>query len=141
MFSTLATDEKDPVARLRSIAATNTRAKEIHQMVGADTLMRWAEHFWLNAFALGARLYATLHLADHHRVVHNLILSNVPGPPVPLYMAGAHLVGLYPFGPITDGAGLNVTVLSEEDWVGFGIVTCPDLVPGCGTWPTPSTEP
>ncbi|HXQ61827.1 MAG TPA: wax ester/triacylglycerol synthase family O-acyltransferase [Acidimicrobiales bacterium] len=129
MFSTLATDEKDPVERLRVIAAANSRAKEIHRMVGADTLMRWAEHFWLNAFALGARLYSTLHLADHHRVVHNLILSNVPGPPVPLYMAGARLVGLYPLGPITDGAGLNVTVLSEEDRVGFGIITCPDLVP------------
>ena len=129
MFSTLATDEKDPVERLRAIASANTRAKEIHKMVGADTLMRWAEHFWLNAFALGARLYSTLHVADHHRVVHNLILSNVPGPPVPLYMAGARLVGLYPLGPITDGAGLNVTVLSEEDRVGFGIITCPDLMP------------
>jgi len=129
MFSTLATDEKDPVERLRAIASANTRAKEIHQMVGADTLMRWAEHFWLNAFALGARLYSTLHAADHHRVVHNLILSNVPGPPIPLYMAGGRLVGLYPLGPITDGAGLNVTVLSEEDRVGFGVITCPDLVP------------
>ena len=129
MFSTLATDQKDPVERLRAIASANARAKEIHRMVGADTLVRWAEHFSLNAFALGARLYSTLHAADHHRVVHNLILSNVPGPPVPLYLAGARLVGLYPLGPITDGAGLNVTVLSEEDRVGFGIVTCPDLVP------------
>lgn len=129
MFSSLATDEKDPVERLHIISLANTRAKEINNMVGADTLMRWAEHFWLNSFALGARLYSTLHLADHHRVVHNLILSNVPGPPVPLYMAGARLVGLYPLGPITDGAGLNVTVLSEEDRVGFGIITCPDLLP------------
>ena len=129
MFSTLATDEKDPAERLRIIASANTRAKEIHKMVGADTLMRWAEHFWLNAFALGARLYSTLHVADHHPVVHNLILSNVPGPPIPLYMAGARLVGLYPLGPITDGAGLNVTVLSDEDRVGFGFITCPDLVP------------
>jgi len=129
MFSTLATDEKDPAERLRNIASANARAKEIHRMVGADTLTRWAEHFWLNAFALGARLYSSLHAADHLRVVHNVILSNVPGPPVPLYLAGARLVGLYPLGPITDGAGLNVTVLSEEDRVGFGIVTCPDLVP------------
>ena len=53
MFSTLATDEQDPAERLRAIASANTRAKEIHKMVGADTLMRWAEHFWLNAFALG----------------------------------------------------------------------------------------
>ena len=61
--------------------------------------------------------------------MHNLILSNVPGPPVPLYMAGARLVGLYPLGPIMDGAGLNITVLSQEDRIGFGFITCPDLVP------------
>jgi diacylglycerol O-acyltransferase / wax synthase len=129
MFSTLATDEPDPAERVRTIAAGNGRAKEIHQMVGADTLVRWSEHFWPNAFALGARLYSALHVADHHRVVHNLILSNVPGPPTPLYMAGARLVGLYPLGPLTDGAGLNVTVLSQGERVGFGIITCPDLVP------------
>jgi diacylglycerol O-acyltransferase / wax synthase len=129
MFSSLATDEKDPVERLRAVASANDQAKEIHKMVGADTLMRWAEHFWLNAFALGTRLYSSLHVAEHHPVVHNLILSNVPGPPVPLYMAGARLAGLYPLGPITDGAGLNVTVLSQEDRIGFGLVTCPDLVP------------
>jgi diacylglycerol O-acyltransferase / wax synthase len=62
-------------------------------------------------------------------VIHNLILSNVPGPPFPLYLAGARLVGIYPLGPLLDGAGLNVTILSQEDRVGFGIVACPDLVP------------
>ncbi len=98
-------------------------------MVGADTFVRWAEHFWLNAVGLGARVYSTLHLAEHHPVIHNLILSNVPGPQVPLYFAGARLVGFYPLGPITDGAGLNVTVLSQGDRVGFGIITCPELMP------------
>lgn len=129
MFSNLATQEKDPLDRLRAVASANAQAKAIHKMVGADTLMRWAEHFWLNAFGLGARLYSALHVADHHPVVHNLILSNVPGPAVPLYLAGARLAGLYPLGPITDGAGLNVTVLSQEDRIGFGLITCPDLVP------------
>ena len=129
MFSNLATDDKDPLGRLRSVASANAQAKEIHKMVGADTLMRWAEHFWFNAFSLGTRIYSTLHVAEHHPVIHNLILSNVPGPPVPLYLAGARLVGLYPLGPITDGAGLNVTVLSQEDRIGFGFITCPDLVP------------
>jgi len=129
MFATLATGVEDPVERLRVIAAANDKAKEFHRMVGADILMQWAGHFWLNAFSLGSRLYSGLHVADHHRVVHNLILSNVPGPPIPLYMAGARLVGIYPLGPITDGAGLNITVLSEEDRVGFGIISCPELVP------------
>ena len=129
MFSGLATHEKDPVKRLRAVASSNRQAKRINKMVGADSLMRWSQHFWLNAFGLGTRLYSDLHLAEHHPVVHNLILSNVPGPPVPLYLAGARLVGLYPLGPITDGAALNITVLSQGDRVGFGIVGCPDLVP------------
>jgi WS/DGAT/MGAT family acyltransferase len=129
MFTTLATDVDDPVERLRTIAAANTRAKELNSLVGADTLLHWAEHFWLNGFSLGARLYSRLHGAEHHPVIHNLILSNVPGPPIPLYLAGARLVGIYPLGPVMDGAGLNITMLSQEDRVGFGIVACPDLVP------------
>ena len=129
MFSTLATDETDPVERLKVISSANARGKEIHQLVGTDTLMRWAELLWLNALGVGTRVYSILRLAEHHRVVHNLILSDVAGPPVDLYMAGARVVGFYPFGPITDGAALNVTVLSQGDRVGFGIITCPDLVP------------
>jgi diacylglycerol O-acyltransferase / wax synthase len=129
MFANLATDVVDPLERLHVIAAANRRAKEFQAMVGADTLMQWAEHFWPNGLALGARLYSVLRGAEHHPVIHNLILSNVPGPPIPLYLGGMRLVGLYPLGPIMDGAGLNVTVISQEDRVGFGILACPDLTP------------
>ncbi len=129
MFSSLATDIEDPSLRLQVIAEANRRAKELQSLVGADTLMQLAEHFWLNGVALGARLYSSLNLADHHPVVHNLILSNVPGPPVPLYLAGTQLVGVYPLGPLMDGAGLNVTALSEENRIGFGFMACPALVP------------
>ena len=129
MFSKLATDEKDPLERLRIIAAANVQAKEIQRLVGADTLLRWAQHFPFHAIGLGARLYSALHVSEHHPVVHNLILSNVPGSPIPLYLAGARLAGLYPLGPIMDGAGLNITVLSQEDRVGVGMITCPELMP------------
>lgn len=129
MFSRLGTDVEDPVERLRVIAASNVQAKEIQRLAGADTLLRWARHFSLHAFGLGARIYSSLHLSDHHPVVHNLILSNVPGPPIPLKLAGARVAGLYPLGPITDGAGLNITVLSQEDRIGIGLVSCPELMP------------
>jgi len=129
MFATLGTNVEDPVERLQLVASANTRAKEIHKMVGADVLLQWSSHFWMNGFGLGARMYSGLHMAEHHRVIHNLILSNVPGPPFPMYLAGARLAAAYPLGPITDGAGLNVTVLSQENRIGFGIVTCPDFVP------------
>jgi hypothetical protein len=75
-------------------------------------------------------MYSSLRLSERHPVVHNLVISNVPGPPIPLYFNGAKLVGLYPLGPIMDGAGLNVTVLSNMDSVGFGFISCKELMPG-----------
>jgi diacylglycerol O-acyltransferase / wax synthase len=129
MFATLATNVSDPLQRLQAIAEANVHAKELQRLLGADILVEWAEHFWLNAISLGTRVYSALHLADRHRVIHNLILSNVPGPPVPLYLGGARLEAVYVLGPVTDGAGLNVTVISQMDRVGIGLVSCPELVP------------
>src|SRR5437899_19481 len=62
----------------------------------------------------------------------NLIVSNVPGPPVPLYVAGARLVGLFPLGPIYEGIGLNLTVISREESLDVGIVACREMVPDVG---------
>jgi hypothetical protein len=75
------------------------------------------------------RVYSSLRLADRHRPIHNLVISNVPGPPFPLYFAGAALVAMYPMGPIFDGAGLNATVISYLDHVDFGFLVCRELVP------------
>jgi len=49
---------------------------------------------------------------------------------VPVYMAGAQVVSLVPMGPIFDGAGLNVTVLSYLDRVDVGFMACRETVPG-----------
>ncbi len=129
MFTMLPTHVADPLERLRLSVEADTKAKEFHKQLGADTLLQWTEHLWLDVLSVGAHLYSRLHGADHHPVVHNLILSNVPGPPIPLYFAGARVIGIYPLGPVMDGAGLNVTVLSQEDRVGFGFMACSDLVP------------
>jgi hypothetical protein len=48
---------------------------------------------------------------------------------VTLYFGGAKLEAVHPFGPIIDGTGLNITVVSARDSIGFGVVTCPALVP------------
>jgi hypothetical protein len=61
--------------------------------------------------------------------VHSVIISNVPGPDFPLYLAGAEVVGLYPFGPLMEGSGLNITVLSHHGRLDIGLIACPDLVP------------
>ena len=63
-------------------------------------------------------------LANRHPPLHNLVISNVRGPGAPLYAAGARLTAAYPLGPLMEGAGMNITVLSYADSVDFGIVAC-----------------
>jgi hypothetical protein len=139
LFANLGSDIEDPVERLQSVAVANQAAKALQDSIGDDILLQWLDHAWLRGIGLGAKLYSRLHLADHHPVIFSLILSNVAGPRDPLYLAGGRLVGLYPLGPIMDGLGLNITVLSEEDRLGFGVVSCPELVPD--VWRLAATFP
>jgi diacylglycerol O-acyltransferase len=74
-------------------------------------------------------VYSKLRLAERHPVVHNLVISNVPGPPVPMYFVGARVVGFYPFGPVFHGAGLNITVMSNAGRLDVGLIACRELAP------------
>jgi diacylglycerol O-acyltransferase len=129
LFTRLGTDIADPVERLQSLAEGNRNAKEHHNAIGADTLQEWAEFAAPRTFGLAVRLYSDLRLADRHPVVHNLVISNVPGPPVPLYFMGARIDGLYPLGPVFHGSGLNVTVMSNNGQVHVGLIACRELMP------------
>jgi WS/DGAT/MGAT family acyltransferase len=129
MFTTLATDVDDPIDRLRTIHRITRGAKEDHNAIGANLLQDWAEYAAPTTFALAARLYSSLHLADGHRPIHNVVISNVPGPPFPLYYAGAKLEYTLPMGPVMEGAGLNITLLSYMDHLDIGFMACRDLVP------------
>jgi WS/DGAT/MGAT family acyltransferase len=130
MFTSLATDIEDPVERLRAISASTKGAKEEHNAIGATMLQDWAEFAAPTTFSLAARAYSSLKLVERHPVIHNLVISNVPGPPIPLYFAGARLVALYPLGPIFDGAALNITVISYMENVDFGFIACRETTPG-----------
>ncbi len=129
MFTALASDIADPALRLAVIAENTKGAKEDHHAIGADMLQGWTEFAAPNTFALASRLYSSMNLADRHRPIHNLVISNVPGPPFPLYFAGAELKAAYPMGPVMEGAGLNVTVMSYRDSVDFGFMVCDELLP------------
>ena len=68
-------------------------------------------------------------MADLHRPLFNVTISNVPGPAFPLYSIGARMVANYPIGPIAEGGGLNMTVMSYQDSLDFGLLACPDVLP------------
>ena len=129
MFVSLATELEDPAERLRAIARLTRGAKDEHNALGAAVLMNWAEFAAPGVFARAMRLYSAMNLADRHRPIHNVIISNVPGPPFPLYLAGARLEVLAPLGPIMEGAGLNITVMSYIDRIDVGLIACRELIP------------
>ena len=129
IFARLGTDIEDPVERLALVAEANTHAKDHHKAIPADTLQDWAEFAAPRTFGLAVRMVSSLGLADTGPVIHNLVISNVPGPPVPLFFMGARIEGLYPLGPIFHGAGLNITVMSSDGKVHVGAIACRELVP------------
>ncbi|KAA0023420.1 WS/DGAT/MGAT family O-acyltransferase [Antrihabitans cavernicola] len=129
MFSQLRTDIEDPAERLQAIAEANVVSKLHNEALGATLLQDWAQFASPATFGAAMRLYAGLRLAERHPVIHNLVVSNVPGPPVPLYFLGARIDGMYPMGPVFHGAGLTATVMSLEDKLDVGLIACSELAP------------
>ena len=128
MLVSLASDIDDPVERLRTISDLTKHAKDQEKAIGADTLTDWVEFAAPAVAARAARLYSRTKIADRMRPAFNLVVSNVPGPPFPLYSAGAEMTALYPMGPISEGTALNITVMSYLDKMGFGLVGCREVV-------------
>ena len=129
MFVALPCQIADPVERLQAIRESTKGAKEEHNALGADVLLNWTEHATPNVFSAAARAYTRLKLAEHHRPIHSLVISNVPGPDFPLYLAGSELVAGFPLGPVMDGAGLNITVMSYRGVLNWGLMACAETVP------------
>lgn len=127
--STLATHLDDPAERLTAIKASMDTAKERHEALPAHMLTDLTQVAPPAVGALAARLVASTKLADHMTLPFNLVVSNVPGPPIPLYLAGALITGHYPVSAIVDGVGLNVTVQSTNGMLDVGYVADRELVP------------
>jgi WS/DGAT/MGAT family acyltransferase len=127
MFVSLPTHLDDPEEQIAHIRDTTKGAKEEHQAVGARTLLELGELAGPRIFGLASRLLGGL--ANLGTVPINLVISNVPGPPFPLYLAGARLDSMVPLGPPVEGAGLNITVMSYIDRIDWGFIACRELAP------------
>jgi diacylglycerol O-acyltransferase len=128
MFSRLETHIEDPAERLKAIAEANSIAKQHSSAIGATLLQDWTQFAAPAVFGIAMRVYTASRLTAA-KPVHNLVVSNVPGPQVPLYFLGSEVKALYPLGPIFHGSGLNITVMSLNGKLDVGIVSCPELLP------------
>ena len=127
MFSSLQTHIADPVERLKAIAEANSVAKQHSSAIGATLLQDWTQFAAPAVFGIAMRVYARTRLTE--MPVHNLVVSNVPGPQIPLYMLGCEVKAMFPLGPIFHGSGLNITVMSLNRNLDVGLISCPQLLP------------
>ena len=120
----LATDLKDPVERFKAIHASSEDAKSVvstlKPVLAADVPITGAP--WLMTGL--ASLFGRSGLANRLPAVGNVTISNVPGLPMPLYMAGARMLHFYPVSIPYHSAALNITVQSYAGTMEFGITAC-----------------
>ncbi|HZJ25760.1 MAG TPA: wax ester/triacylglycerol synthase family O-acyltransferase [Acidimicrobiia bacterium] len=125
MFVSLPVGQADPIARLEAIRDTTADLKEKEQAVGAAFLVDLTEYAAPTLLGLAAR-------AVHHQPFFNLIITNVPGPQVPLYCMGARMLEAFPIVPLSGNLSVVVGILSYCGELHFGLFAdreaCTDLL-------------
>ena len=122
----------DPLDRLDEVARSAEIAKATYEQMGVGLFADMASMMPSGVVAPVMRAFSRFGLADRLPPVANVLVSNVRGPGFPLYASGATLEHMLPLGPLMEGVGLGVTVVSYRDHIDFGFLTCPDLVPDVG---------
>jgi WS/DGAT/MGAT family acyltransferase len=115
MLIPLPVGEPDPRVRLHAVRASTADLKERRQAVGAAALLGLSEFAAPTILDLAAR-------AAHAQRLANLIVTNVPGPQVPLYCLGARLLEVYPIVPLSRNLTLNIAILSYSGQLHFGLM-------------------
>ncbi len=128
-LAALATDLADPRARLAAIRAATGAAKAVTRRLRAiiPTDFPSLGVPWLLSTA--AAVYGATRLAERIAPIANLIVSNVPGPSSPLYLAGAKLLTYWPLSIVEHGLALNVTAQSYAGSLDFGVVAARRALP------------
>lgn len=127
----LHTEIADPVERLEALSRRMGRVKKALKATPARLMMDWMNVPAPGLLAQAARLYENYSIQDYVYPPFNLVISNVPGPPQPLYLAGARVQANYPVSIPYHGLAFNITVMSYLDNLDFGLTahrtTVPDI--------------
>jgi WS/DGAT/MGAT family acyltransferase len=127
--TSLHTDVEDPVERLSRVSGEMRVVKDRQRAVPANLMGDWAQIPAPALMARAARLYENFSIQDYHAPAFNVVISNVPGPPIPLYLAGARVVSNHPISIPYHGLGLNITLFSYCGMLDYGVIADRDTVP------------
>ena len=114
VFVDLPMFEMDPIQRLRVCHEAMSDVKSSHAAVGAGFLLGLGEFAPPTLHAMAARVAVNARL-------FNFLVTNVPGPQVPIYCLGARLLGAFPFTPLAANHSYSIGVTSMDGWVNIGI--------------------
>lgn len=130
MLVGLATNVADPRKRMAAIAAASARAKTMTGSVKGviPTDLPSLGIPWLMANVMP--LYRKAVAAERIPVIANVAISNVPGPQMPLYLGGCELRAYFPVSIVTHGLALNITVVSYNGSLDFGLVSAKKSLSG-----------
>jgi WS/DGAT/MGAT family acyltransferase len=121
-FVTLPLGERDRLRRLELVRETTERLKRRHEALGSETLTQAVEWLGSTPIALGARLM-------RERAPFNMVVTNVPGPPRPLYLLGARMLEAHPMVPLMGTLGLGIALFSYVRTLSWGFTADWELVP------------
>ena len=128
-FCDMHTNIADPLERLAAVAESTREAKGSQQALGAQSLQQMSSVLPGALLGLALRANAEIGARTGTTGLLNTQISNIPGPPMPLYCAGAKLLGMYGLGPVVTGAALIHVIMSYCDLVTFSFTTDRALMP------------
>ena len=128
MLATLPTHVADPAERLRAVHESMVEAKDQFDALPATLLQDLSAVLPTALSSLSSK--ALFQLATVPGLPFNLFISNVPGPQLPLYVAGARVQGVHPVSAVTSiTGGLNITLFSYDGSLDFGLIACREMIP------------
>ena len=123
---------EDGEARLRAVHAGTKSAKELNNAIGAKSMTDYAQFIPSTLTAQAARLASRWHLANQINPFYNCVITNVPGPQVPLYCSGARMISNYGAGPCADSLGLFQVISSYCGEFTISVTCCREMMPDPG---------
>jgi len=122
-------DLADPLERLEAVRESSSKAKELTNAIGAKTMTDYSQFIPATLTAQAARLASRWGLMNRMSPQFNCVITNVPGPPIPLYNTGARMVANYGTGPVQDGLGLFHVISSYCGQFVISATSCRVMMP------------